>query len=87
MLGVDCVTSEAVVLINMIISPPPPPNKTSYDLQTVHSPLFFCKTVEIKCLPVWVAILVSYVPRGQGSGSIEVRGGRPPPKPLPPPVP
>jgi len=68
MLGVDCVTSEAVLLISMIISPhPPPPPK---NLQTVHSPLF-------------LAILVSYVPRGQGAGSIVVRRGRPPPKPSP----
>lgn len=81
MLGVDCVTSEAVLLISMKI--PPPEKKTSYDLQTVHSPLFFCKTVKINCLPVWVAILVSYVTRGQGLGSIVVREGRPSPKPSP----
>ena len=84
MLGVDYVTSEAAVLISMIISPPPPPQKKlAFHLQTVHSPLFFCKTVEIKCLPVWAAILVSYVPRGQGLGSIVVGGGRPSPKPSP----
>lgn len=83
MLGVDCVTSEAVLLISMKIPPPPPEKKTSYDLQTVHSPLFFCKTVKINCLPLWVAILVSYVPRGQGLGSIVVREGRPSPKPSP----
>ena len=68
---------------NLSPPPPPPKKKTSYDLQTVHSPLFFCKTVEIKCLPVWAAILVSYVPRGQGSGCIVVRGGRHSPKPSP----
>lgn len=79
MLGVDCVTSEAVLLISMKI--PRPRKKTSYDLQTV--PLFFCKTVKINCLPVWSAILVSYVPRGQGLGSIVVREGRPSPKPSP----
>ena len=81
MLGVDCVTSEAVLLISMKI--PPQKKKTSYDLQTVHSPLFFCKTVKINCLPVWSAILVSYVPRGQGLGSVVVREGRPSPKPSP----
>ena len=37
-------------------------------MQTVHSPLFFRMIVRIQRLQVWVAILVSYVPRAMGVG-------------------